>query len=90
MSGATPRPTFGTCLSCTQALRLDARGALRKHTTKVTVDDGSMLLTIRCPGSGEETAQSLGVIYDTSPHRRCWVCVTCDETTCTCPTEVAS
>lgn len=73
-----------------EAVRVYKDGDLRPHKVTVTGDDRQWMATVHCAGSRGPTAESMGVTYDARPHRRCWVCATCDESTCSCASEVTA
>jgi hypothetical protein len=68
--------SVGTCLTCVQGVTLRRDGTTRVHFAKV-VYGPHWLATVRCPGSGEEPSEDLGVVWDSRPHRRCFVCQEC-------------
>lgn len=84
MTDSTVLPVYGTCPACTQAGPVYKDGSLRPHKVRVTGDDRQWMATVHCAGSRGPTAEPMGVTYDARPHRRCWVCATCEGPTCSC------
>lgn len=71
MVSATQHPTFGTCLACTQAVRLTKTGRVRRHSRTVAL--GHAIATVHCMGSQQHYAEALNLAWAPGRHGGKWV-----------------
>lgn len=62
MLTVSDHPGYGTCLACTQGVRILKDGRTARHNRKQAY--GNVLATVSCLGSREDYAEKLGVFWD--------------------------